>query len=120
MSRSDMVAKLKAVPLFSSCSNKELRMIVAQGREGTFEAGDTVCEQGRQAEDFFVILTGRAEVRRNGRKVGELGPGDYFGEIALLRTLIEGSVRTASVSTLEPMTCFILGRSQFHDALYEL
>ena len=119
MNRSDMLAKLKAVPLFESCSRSELRLIVSQGHERRYEAGQAVCEQGELADDFFVVLTGRAEVRRNGRKISVLAPGDYFGEIALLRTLIERSQRTASVSTVEPMSCFVLGRSQFHNVLYE-
>jgi CRP-like cAMP-binding protein len=114
-----MIAKLKAVSLFESCSRRELRLIVEQGRERAYDAGQVVCEQGQLADDFYVVLTGRAEVRRNGRKIAALDPGDHFGEIALLRTLIERSHRTASVIALEPLSCFVLGRSQFHNVLYE-
>ena len=57
---------------------------------------------------------------RNGRKRGALGPGDYFGEIALLRSsLIERSRRTATVTATEPLRCFHLGACQFDAVLYE-
>lgn len=119
MSQADTISKLKAVPLFEACSRRQLRRILTQGWERSYEAGQTVCEQGKLGDDFFVILEGRAEVRRGGRKVGTLGPGDHFGEIALLRTLIERGSRTATVTALAPLRCFLLGKSQFHSVLYE-
>lgn len=120
MSRADTIAKLKVVPLFQSCTRRHLRHIAELGREGSFETGRAVCEEGKFADDFFVILEGRAEVRMGGRKRATLGPGDYFGEIALLRSsLIDRSPRTATVTALEPLRCFLLSRSQFSRFLRE-
>lgn len=120
MSRAETIARLKAVPLFQNCSGRQLRRIAELGREGMFETGRNVCEEGKFADEFFVILEGSAEVRRGGRKRGTLEPGDYFGEIALLRSsLVERSRRTATVTATEPLTCFRLGANQFDVVLYE-
>jgi CRP-like cAMP-binding protein len=120
MSKADTIAKLKVVPLFQNCTRRQLRRIAELGREDDFEPGHTVCEEGKFADEFFVILEGRAEVRMGGRKRASLGPGDYFGEIAILRSsLLDRSRRTATVTALEPLRCFLLGRSQFQDVLYE-
>jgi CRP-like cAMP-binding protein len=120
MSRADTVAKLKVVPLFENCSQRQLRHIAELGQEGDFETGQTLCEEGKFADEFFVILEGRAEVRKGGRKRATLGPGDYFGEIAILRSsLRDRTPRTATVTALEPLRCFTLGRYQFSSVLYE-
>ncbi len=120
MSRADTIAALKAVPLFQHCSGRQLRRIAELGGEARFEAGRNVCEEGKFADEFFVILGGHAEVRKSGRKRGTLGPGDYFGEIALLRSsLIERSRRTATVTATEPLRCFRLGARQFDIVLFE-
>ena len=120
MSRADTIAMLKAVPLFQHCSGRQLRRIAELGEEGRFEAGRNVCEEGKFADEFFVIVEGHADVRKNGRKRGTLGPGDYFGEIALLRSsLIERSRRTATVTATEPLRCFRLGARQFDVVLFE-
>ena len=120
MSRADTVQRLKAVPLFESCTGRQLRRIAARGWEHAFAPGEAVCEEGAFADEFFVILAGQAAVRERGRKRSTLGPGDYFGEIALLRsTLIERSRRTATVTATEPLRCFLLARSEFEGLLYE-
>jgi CRP-like cAMP-binding protein len=120
MSRADTITRLKAVPLFQNCSGRQLRRIAELGDEGNFAEGSNVCEEGKFADEFFVILEGHAEVRKGGRKRGALGPGDYFGEIALLRSsLIERSRRIATVTAIEPLRCFRLGAKQFDVVLYE-
>ena len=65
-----------------------------------YEAGATIVSQGQAGDAFFVVLDGLASVRRNGRKVGELGPGDYFGELALL----DPAPRNADVVATGPIT----------------
>lgn len=120
MTQADTIAKLRVVPLFQNCTQRQLRHIAKLGWEGGFETGRTVCEEGKFADEFFVILDGRAEVRRGGRKRATLGPGDYFGEIAILRSsLLDRSRRTATVTALEPLRCFLLGKNQFQGVLYE-
>jgi CRP-like cAMP-binding protein len=120
MSRVDTIAKLKEVPLFQNCTRRQLRHIAEMGVEVAYEKGQNVCEEGKFSDEFFVILQGRADVRQSGRKRRTLRPGDYFGEIAILRSsLIDRSPRTATVTATEPLRCFQLGRSQFSAVLYE-
>ncbi|HLZ48589.1 MAG TPA: cyclic nucleotide-binding domain-containing protein [Candidatus Limnocylindria bacterium] len=107
--------RLKAVPLFASLSRKQLNKLIDVGWVGTFKAGKVLCAEGRGGDDFFVILEGEAEATRGGRKIRTLKPGDYFGEVALL----DNAHRTATVTALGPMRCFMLARSDFKAALYE-
>ena len=76
-------------------------------------AGRTLAEEGTVGREFFVIERGTAEVTQNGRVVSMLGPGDHFGEIALLHK----GPRTASVTATSDMTVEVLTRSEFADLL---
>jgi len=96
------VEMLKNVPLFSGLDGRELDEIAATMRERQVAAGDVVLEQGAGGAGFFVVAEGEAEVTVNGTPVRTIGPGDYFGEIALLT----GSDRTATVTALTPMRCY--------------
>ena len=104
---------LKTVPLFAECDDKQLDFIVTQVDEVDFVAGRDLCREGAAGGEFFVILSGTAEVRRQGRHLRELGPGDFFGEIALL----DGGPRTATVTALSAMKCLVLSRGQFHNVI---
>jgi CRP/FNR family cyclic AMP-dependent transcriptional regulator len=75
---------LSSIWLFSTCTPKELRVVRRHLDEVTAPAGSVLTEEGAIGREFFFILEGRASVRRRGRKVALLGPGDYFGELALL------------------------------------
>lgn len=109
----DAVARLRVVPLFSACSDKELRFIAAHVEELDFPAGTVLCREGRPGGDFFVILDGQAEVEgRHGKAT--LGPGEFFGEIALL----DHGPRTATVTAATPLRCLVLGPPQFRDVLH--
>jgi CRP-like cAMP-binding protein len=119
VSARETAARLGTVPLFRGCSARQLRHIAARGHEQTYQAGKTITEQGKPGDDFFVILEGMARVVRNGRKVSSLGPGAYFGEIALLLSLIERTPRTATVITETPVRCFVLSKSEFRTVIYE-
>jgi CRP-like cAMP-binding protein len=96
------VEMLKNVPLFSGLDRRELDEIAATMRERQVAAGDVVLEQGAGGAGFFVVAEGEAEVTVDGTPVRTIGPGDYFGEIALLT----GSDRTATVTALTPMRCY--------------
>jgi MFS family permease len=74
-----------------------------------FRAGDVVVRQGEPGSEFFVIAAGRAQVDVSGQIVGELAPGDGFGEIALLRH----SPRTATVTALTPMETLVVTQRDF-------
>ena len=93
---------LKRVPLFSGLDDRELQEIAAQMRERRFAAGDTVTQEGAGGAGFFVVEEGEAEVSVAGDQRGSIGPGDYFGEIALLT----GSDRTATITAKTDMVCW--------------
>jgi CRP/FNR family cyclic AMP-dependent transcriptional regulator len=91
----DTLEALGSVPLFSSLDRKELKKLTGSFTERDFPAGAVVVEQGAERGiGFFVITEGRARVSADGRDLNVLGPGDYFGEIAL----IGDRVRTATVT----------------------
>jgi CRP/FNR family transcriptional regulator, cyclic AMP receptor protein len=93
---------LKKVPLFSGLDNKELDQIASSMRERRFKAGDTVTQEGAGGVGFFVVEEGEAEVDVGGETKGVVGPGDYFGEIAL----INESPRTATLTARTDMLCY--------------
>jgi CRP/FNR family transcriptional regulator len=93
---------LRKVPLFSGLDNKELDQIASSMRERRFKAGDTVTQEGAGGVGFFVVEEGEAEVDVGGETRGVVGPGDYFGEIAL----INESPRTATLTARTDMLCF--------------
>jgi CRP-like cAMP-binding protein len=104
---------LSKIWLFSTSSTKELRTIRRALEEVTVPAGRMLCEQGTIGREFFLIVTGQASVRRNNRKVATLGPGQYFGELALL----DRRPRSASVISDAEMTLLVLGQREFNAVL---
>ena len=93
---------LKGVPLFAGLDKKELEQIASSMTERRFTAGDTVTLEGAGGAGFFVVEKGRAEVTVEGQPRGTIGPGDYFGEIALLTD----SGRTATITATSDMLCY--------------
>ena len=91
---------LKKVPLFADLDDRELEQIASSMRERRVSA--VVLEQGAGGAGFFVVDEGQADVTVDGSAVGTVGPGDYFGEIALLT----GSDRTATVTATTDMVCY--------------
>jgi CRP/FNR family cyclic AMP-dependent transcriptional regulator len=107
---------LRQVRLFSALNGKELATVARATDEVTVPAGKTLCEEGRPGHEFFLILDGKAAVVRNGRRVATLGPGDYFGELALL----DRGPRSATVKADTDMTLFVLGQREFSGVLDEI
>ena len=106
---------LARVPFFSAASNSE-RLRLAQAADIiTADPGETLVHQGRLGHEFFVVLEGTAEVRRDGVSVALLGPGECFGELALL----DGSPRSASVVALQPMSLAVMTAGAFRGLLAE-
>jgi CRP/FNR family cyclic AMP-dependent transcriptional regulator len=93
---------LKRVPLFAGLDDRELEQIAGTMRERRFSAGDKVTEEGAGGAGFFIVEDGGAEVTVHGEPRGTIGPGDYFGEIALLT----GSDRTATITASSDMLCW--------------
>ena len=107
---------LAKVRLFSACNRKELALIGKASDEIEVPAGKVLCEQGKPGFEFYLILDGDAIVKRNGRKVAELGPGGSFGELALLTRL----PRNATVEAGTAMTLLVLGQREFSGLLDEV
>ena len=100
---------LQRVPLFSGLDPRELETIARTVHERNFSAGDVVAEEGQSGVGFFVIKDGEAKVTIGGNEVRRLGPGDYFGEIALIS---EGA-RTATVTAESDLRCYGLTPWEF-------
>jgi CRP-like cAMP-binding protein len=100
---------LKQVPLFSDLEKRDLENVARTMKERTFRAGETVTAEGSSGVGFFVIGEGSAEVTAGGTQVRELGPGDHFGEIAL----ISGSDRTATITAKTDLRCYGLTSWEF-------
>jgi CRP-like cAMP-binding protein len=90
----EAVELLKRVPLFSDLDGAELQQIANSMKQRTFSAGQEIAVEGQSGVGFFVIEDGQAKVTVHGDEVRRLGPGDYFGEVAL----ITQGARTATVT----------------------
>ena len=100
---------LKRVPIFSDLDGKELERIASSMKQRTFNAGDTVTSEGKTGVGFFVIEEGEATVTVGGDERRRLGPGDYFGEVALLNE----SARTATITADTELRCYGLTSWEF-------
>ena len=89
---------LAAVPMFQACSRRELQTIGRLAENYKVDAGTVLVREGRREDEFYLIVEGSAKVTRGGKKIADLGPGDYFGELAVL---IPGP-RNATVTTTSP------------------
>ncbi|MDX6399714.1 MAG: hypothetical protein QOF27_320 [Gaiellaceae bacterium] len=107
---------IKRVPLFSRCTKKELAAIAGEADELVLPEGRTLSRQGASGSEFVVIVEGSAEVRKNGRKVNQLGAGDFLGEIAL----ISGAARTATVTTTSATRILVLNDRGFRRLTKEI
>jgi hypothetical protein len=107
--RIEDVESLRRVPLLAAMSLVGIERLARGAREQHRAPGETVVGQGDPADDFYVIADGAAAVMRDGREVRRLGPGDAFGEIALL---VPGP-RTATVTTTAPTRLLVLDRESF-------
>jgi CRP-like cAMP-binding protein len=107
---------LAGVPLFAACSNRDRQIIARHALLVDVPAGMDVVEEGTPGDAFFFVVDGRATVRRKTRTVATLGPGGYFGELALLHP----GPRDATVTADTPMTLGVLGTRAFRSLTREL
>jgi CRP-like cAMP-binding protein len=99
--------------MFGPLSAPVVERLAGSAEHATVEAGATIVREGDSGDRFFVIADGRTEVSVGGRAAGELGPGEAFGEIALLRDV----PRTATVRATAPTELLVLRRAPFLEAL---
>jgi voltage-gated potassium channel len=99
--------------LFSECTDDELSRIAGLAAAREAAAGDELCVEGEPGDDFFVVVDGTAEAQVGGDTMAELGPGSFFGEMAL----IDGGDRLATVTAKSPMQLLVLSRNDFNTML---
>ncbi|MBW4553740.1 MAG: cyclic nucleotide-binding domain-containing protein [Aphanocapsa sp. GSE-SYN-MK-11-07L] len=105
---------LQTVPLFRDIEpDSALTRLAASLQEVNFPANHLILKQGTVSGKLYVLLTGRVQVRVGNAPLTVLGPGAHFGEISLF----DGQPHSASIVTLEPSTCLVLGRQQMHQAI---
>lgn len=107
--RDDYIDQLKAVPLFSSLSRKDVTAIAKAADEVDFAAGTALITEGESGSEAFVVLSGSVEVRRAGQVIATLGSGDIIGELSLL----DQCPRTASVVCSTDCTVLVIDRRHF-------
>ena len=100
---------ISRVPLFATCSKKELRLIANLADQVEWREGKTVIKEGRLGSEFFILIDGTASVSQGGGKVRDLGAGEWVGEIALVANV----PRTATVVTSSPVRALVLTRGGF-------
>ena len=100
---------LSNVRMFSSLTKKELGLVAKAADIVNVKAGTEIVKEGSSGHEFFLILSGEAVVKRTGRKVATLGPGSYFGELALL----DRGPRSASIVAESDLEVAILGHREF-------
>jgi CRP/FNR family cyclic AMP-dependent transcriptional regulator len=103
------VELLQRVPLFADFEQGDLQRLARSFKERTFDAGSTVVGEGRTGAGFFVIESGEATVSTHGEERRKLGPGDYFGEIAL----IDEGARSATITADTDLHCHGLTSWEF-------
>jgi CRP-like cAMP-binding protein len=96
------VELLQRIPLFAELQPRELERLSGSFKERTFESGRSVATEGEGAAGFFVIESGEAVVTVHGEERGRLGPGDYFGDIAM----IDQGDRTATIQAESELKCY--------------
>jgi CRP-like cAMP-binding protein len=109
LSKNEKVELLKRIPLFAECSEAELIEIAISADEREAPLGDRLTEEGRRGREFFVLVEGAVAVGRGGQKLADLGPGDWFGEIAVLRY----KPRTATVTATSPVRVLVISDRDF-------
>jgi CRP/FNR family transcriptional regulator, cyclic AMP receptor protein len=100
---------LEKVPIFSSLTDRQLRLLAKDALERSYAEGTAVVKQGEKGIAFYLLLDGQCEVKRNARRLATLGPGQFFGEMALF----DNAPRSADVFATKPTRCLVLSKWEF-------
>ena len=106
---------IRRVPLFAELSDPELDQVARLFKQRTFAAGETVAREGSGGAAFYLIESGTAAVTVGGQERPGIGPGDYFGEIAL----IDEGARSATITAKEELACYGLTYWDFRPLVME-
>lgn len=104
LGRNTKIDLIKRVPLFASASKAELTEIAKIADEIDLDEGKTLMKEGDTGREFLVLIEGTAEVVRGGKKIASIGPGDFFGEVAL----IAKTPRNATITTTSPVRALVI------------
>jgi CRP-like cAMP-binding protein len=104
---------LAQVPLFADCTKPELRELAILGTTVDVAPGHALIREGASGREFFIVIEGEAECSVRGVSTAVLGPGDYFGELAL----IDGGPRTATVRATTPLRVIVMNNLEFNRVL---
>ncbi len=115
MARSDIDQTLARIPIFAECTKKELKQISRLVTPVHVPKGKELVREGDPGRDFMIIAEGTAIVKRDGHQIATLGPGDFFGELAVLA----GVPRTATVVAETDMVVEAMNRAEFSALLDE-
>ena len=107
---------LANVPLFSACSRKDLGLVAKRAEDVKVDGGKVLVSEGAAGAEFFVIIEGTAKVSRHGQEVAKLGPGSFFGDLALL----DRAPRNATITAETPMELVVLGQREFSALIDEV
>ncbi|MGH2978758.1 MAG: cyclic nucleotide-binding domain-containing protein [Solirubrobacterales bacterium] len=107
---------LNDVALFRPCTKSELARIASLVDEVEAPEGKTLTREGESGWEFFVVAEGKATARRGGRKVAEIGPGSFFGEMSLL----DEGPRSATVIADTDMHLLVLSSRSFSSLIDEV
>jgi CRP-like cAMP-binding protein len=113
--RNQKVELIRHVPLFAHVSKGELQQIAQIADEIDLREGKEMTTQGARGREFFVLLEGSAEVKKDGRRINTLQGGDFFGEIAL----VSDTPRTATVTATSPVRALVITERSFKRLLRE-
>lgn len=110
------VDHLRGLPLFANCSKRQLKDIARSARLVQLETDQVLFVEDDVADDAGIVIAGHFVVRRRGRKVAEIGPGEIVGELGLLL----GRPRSATVTTTSPSELLMLDRTDLRRAMDEV
>ena len=114
--RNEKVELIRKAPLFAHCSKRELQEIAQLADEVDLREGKEMTRQGARGREFFVLLEGSADVTKDGRRINRLGPGDFFGEIAL----VSDTPRTATVTATSLVRALVVTDRAFRRLLNDV
>ena len=95
---------VRGIPLFADLDDKSVARLADEFVERSFEPGQEIASEGQGGLNFFVVESGEGTFTVHGNEVGTLGPGDSFGEVAL----VDKAARSATVSAKTAMRCYAL------------
>lgn len=100
---------LGRVPIFEHCTPEEIASIVSVAQEHSYSAGQLIVTQGTPGQAFYLILSGKVGIERDGSVLGAFGSGDFFGEMSLL----DYAPRSATIRAIEDTSCLMLSSWDF-------